>query len=226
VLALAVAQAPAFADLDAKEVRRLEAAGEVVRAMVDVEEDIPRDLLDKAYCIVVIPSVKKAAFGIGARFGKGAAVCRTARGAGHWGAPLMMTIGGGSFGLQIGGQAVDYVFVIMNPRGIDKLLGSKFTLGADCSIAAGPKGRSLEAATDAQMHAEILTYSRGRGVFAGVSLEGAVLKQDKDGNFDLYGDGYGPKDVLLSQSKPVPDAAKPLVDALRAASPRRAAQDD
>jgi lipid-binding SYLF domain-containing protein len=207
-------------------VRRLAAAAEVVQDMVGTQEGVPRDLLDRAYCIVIIPSAKKAAFGLGARFGKGAAVCRTDRAAGPWGAPLMMSIGGGSFGLQIGGQAVDYIFVIMNPRGIDTLLKSKFTLGADCSIAAGPKGRTLSAATDAQMRAEILAYSRGRGVFAGVSLEGAVLKQDKDSNFDLYGDEYGPKNVLLSARQRVPEAARPLVDALRAASPARVSVDN
>jgi SH3 domain-containing YSC84-like protein 1 len=222
-LALALASASAFAEADAKEVRRLAAAAEVVQEIVDTPEGIPQDLLDKAYCIAIIPSAKKAALGIGARFGKGAAVCRTDRGAGPWGAPLMMSIGGGSFGLQIGGQAVDYIFVIMNPRGMETLLKSKFTLGADCSIAAGPKGRTMEAATDAQMRAEILAYSRGRGVFAGVSLEGAVLKQDKDANLDLYGSDYGPKDVLLSTRKNVPEAAKPLVDALRVASPERVA---
>jgi SH3 domain-containing YSC84-like protein 1 len=202
-------------------VKRLAAAAEVVQEIVDTPEGIPQDLLNKAYCIAIIPSAKKAALGIGARFGKGAAVCRTEKGAGPWGAPLMMSIGGGSFGLQIGGQAVDYIFVIMNPKGMETLLKSKFTLGADCSIAAGPKGRTLEAATDAQMRAEILAYSRGRGVFAGVSLEGAVLKQDKDANLDLYGPEYGPQDVLLSKRKKIPDAAKPLVDALRTASPER-----
>ncbi len=215
------AAASAFPEADAKEVRRLEAAAEVVQEIVDTPEGIPQDLLNKAYCIAVIPSAKKAALGIGARFGKGAAVCRTDRGAGGWGAPLMMSIGGGSFGLQIGGQSVDLIFVIMNPKGMDTLLKSKFTLGADCSIAAGPKGRTMEAATDAQMRAEILAYSRGRGVFAGVSLEGAVLKQDKDANLDLYGPGYGPKDVLFSARKKIPPAAKTLVEALRALSPER-----
>ena len=189
--------------------------------MVDTPEGIPHDLLNKAYCIVVIPSAKKAALGLGARFGKGAAVCRTDRGDGPWGAPLMMSIGGGSFGLQIGGEAVDYIFVVMNTKGMNTLLKSKFTLGADCSIAAGPKGRTLEAATDAQMRAEILAYSRGRGVFAGIALEGAVLKQDKDANVDLYGEGYGPKDILQSTHKKVPETAKAFVDALQTASPHR-----
>jgi lipid-binding SYLF domain-containing protein len=221
-----MASAPLFAEADAKEVQRLESAAEVIQDMVDTPEGIPRDLLNKAYCIAIIPSAKKAALGLGARFGKGAAVCRTDKGDGPWGAPLMMSLGGGSFGLQIGGEAVDYVFVIMNPRGMETLLKSKFTLGADCSIAAGPKGRTLEAATDAQMRAEILAYSRGRGVFAGIALQGAVLKQDTDANTDLYGEGYGPKDVLLSSRKKIPDVAKPLIDALRAASPRRAPSND
>jgi SH3 domain-containing YSC84-like protein 1 len=217
-----VALAPVHAEADAKEARRLDAAAEVVQEMIDTPEGIPRDLLNKAYCIVVIPSAKKAALGLGARFGKGAAVCRTERGDGPWGAPLMMSIGGGSFGLQIGGEAVDYVFVVMNLKGMETLLKSKFTLGADCSIAAGPKGRTLEAATDAQMRAEILAYSRGRGVFAGIALQGAVLKQDVDANVDVYGEGYGAKDVLQSTRKKVPDAAKAFVEALQGASPRRA----
>lgn len=189
---------------------------------MDVPEGIPHDLLQKSYCVVVIPSVKKAALGVGGRFGKGAAVCRTDNGRGAWGAPLMVTLGGGSFGLQIGGQSSDYVFLVMNPKGIDHLLKSKFTLGADCSVAAGPKGRSMEAATDAQMRAEILTYSRSRGIFAGLSLEGAVLKQDEDSNFDVYGGGIVPKELLSNPGFKIPAEARPLVDALRSLSPDHA----
>jgi SH3 domain-containing YSC84-like protein 1 len=187
-----------------------------------IPEGIPHDLLQKSYCVVVIPSVKKAALGVGGRFGKGAAVCRTENGRGAWGAPLMVTLGGGSFGLQIGGQSSDYVFLIMNPKGIDNLLKSKFTLGADCSVAAGPKGRTMEAATDAQMRAEILTYSRSRGIFAGLSLEGAVLKQDEDSNFDVYGGRIAPKELLSNPGFKIPAEAQPLVDALRSLSANHA----
>jgi SH3 domain-containing YSC84-like protein 1 len=194
----------------------------VLQEVMDVPEGIPHDLLHKSYCVVVVPSVKKAALGVGGRFGKGAAACRTDGGRGAWGAPLMVTLGGGSFGLQIGGQSTDYVFLVMNPKGIDNLLKSKFTLGADCSVAAGPKGRSLEAATDAQMRAEILTYSRSRGVFAGLSLEGAVLKQDEDANFDLYGAGVAPKELLSNPQYDIPAEARSLVDALRSLSPSHA----
>ena len=190
---------------------------------MDVPEGIPRDLLDKSYCVIVIPSVKKAALGVGGRFGKGAASCRTDDGRGAWGAPLMVSIGGGSFGLQIGGQSTDYVFLVMNAKGIDHLLKSKFTLGADCSVAVGPKGRSMEAATDAQMRAEILTYSRSRGVFAGLSLEGAVLKQDKDANVDVYGSDAPPKELLLNPAHKIPPEGRPFVDALRNTSPHLAA---
>ncbi len=222
MLALLLAVGPALAAPDAKEIRRLQACAEVLQEVMDVPEGIPRDLLHKAYCVVVIPSVKKAALGVGARFGKGAALCRTDNGRGAWGAPLMISIGGGSFGLQIGGQATDYVFLVMNPKGIDHLLKSKFTLGADCSVAAGPKGRSMEAATDAQMRAEILTYSRSRGVFAGLSLEGAVLKQDKDANVDVYGSDAPPKELLSNAAHRIPPEARPLVDALRQISPHLA----
>jgi len=209
---------PARAAPDAKEIRRLQACAEVLQEVMDVPEGIPKDLLHKSYCVVVIPSVKKAALGVGGRFGKGAAVCRTEGGRGAWGAPLMVTLGGGSFGLQIGGQSSDYVFLVMNPKGIDNLLKSKFTLGADCSVAAGPKGRSMEAATDAQMRAEILTYSRSRGVFAGLSLEGAVLKQDDDSNFDVYGGNVAAREVLSNPGFKIPSEARPLVDALRTLS--------
>lgn len=213
---------PALAGPDAKEVRRLQACAEVVQEVMDIPEGIPHDLLQKSYCVVVIPSVKKAALGVGGRFGKGAAVCRTDNGRGAWGAPLMVTLGGGSFGLQIGGQSSDYVFLVMNPKGIDNLLKSKFTLGADCSVAAGPKGRSMEAATDAQMRAEILTYSRSRGIFAGLSLEGAVLKQDEDSNFDVYGGDIAPKELLSNPGFKIPAEARPLVDALRSLSANHA----
>src|SRR5512134_2559856 len=160
------------AQAQVKEARRLEACREVLEELLSGKESIPRELLDKAECVAVVPSAKKFALGVGGRYGKGAVVCRGAKG---WGAPLMITIGGGSFGLQIGGQAADYVFLVMNPKGIDYLMRSKFTLGADAAVAAGPVGRTGSASTDASMRAEILSYSRTRGLFAGISLEGAVV---------------------------------------------------
>jgi lipid-binding SYLF domain-containing protein len=219
VALLLAAAVPATAQV--KEKRRLEACHEVLQELLAGEESIPRDLLDKAECVAVVPSAKKFALGWGGRFGKGAVVCRGAEGRG-WGAPLMITLGGGSWGVQIGGQAADYVFLVMNPKGIDQLLGSKFTLGADAAVAAGPVGRSGSASTDLKLRAEILSYSRTRGLFAGVSLEGAVVKQDKDGNENVYGERVEPKTVLQTDRYPVPEAAKPLVDLLATSSPRQA----
>jgi lipid-binding SYLF domain-containing protein len=220
LLAIAFAAGAAAKGDEAKVAERLEECHVVLKEVMGVPEGVPRDLLDKAECVAVIPGVKKAALGIGGRWGKGAAVCRTEAGAGAWGSPLMISIGGGSFGLQIGAQSSDYVFLIMNPRGINYLLKSKFTLGADASVAAGPKGRSLEAATDAQMRAEILTYSRSRGVFAGISLEGAVVKQDKDSNVALYGARRAPKELLLKSGQKIPSEAQVLVELLQTMSPR------
>ena len=174
--------------------------------------------------MAVIPSAKKFALGWGGRFGKGAVVCRRPDGRG-WGAPLMITLGGGSFGAQIGGQAADYVFLVMNPKGIDYLLRSRFTLGADAAVAAGPVGRTGSASTDLRLHAEILSYSRTRGLFAGVSLEGAVVHQDGDGNENLYGERVLPRRVLFDQAYDVPPSAAPLVDLLATSSPRHAPAD-
>ncbi len=220
VAALLLVSAPPFAQ--AKEARRLDACREVVEELMRVPESIPRDLVDKAECVAVIPSVKKFALGIGGRYGKGAVVCRTDGGQGPWGPPLMIGVGGGSFGLQIGGEAADLVLLVMNPKGIDHLLKSRFTLGADASVAAGPKGRTAEVATDALMHAEILTYSRTRGLFVGISLEGAVVSQDKDANVNLYGARVTPRDLLLKPGQKVPPAGRGLVDALNRLSPRNA----
>jgi lipid-binding SYLF domain-containing protein len=201
--------------------QRLEASREVLEELAGIPEGIPRDLLEKAECVGVVPSTKKFALGVGGRYGKGVVVCRTDAGRGAWGPPLMISLGGGSFGLQIGGQAADYVFLIMNPKGIDNLLKSKFTLGADAAVAAGPKGRTAEAATDARMRAEILTYSRTRGIFAGISLEGAVLSQDDDANRRLYGAKVSPRDLLLEPGQPIPAPAKGLIAALDKLSPPR-----
>ena len=210
--------AAAFAQV--RETRRLAACREVLEQVARMPEGMPRDLLDKAECVAVVPGVKKLALGVGGRYGKGAVTCRKDGGLGPWGPPAMIEIGGPSVGLQIGGQSADYVFLIMNPKGIDHLLRSRFTLGADASVAAGPKGRSAEAATDAHFEAEILTYSRTRGLFAGLSLEGAVVKQDRDANEQLYGAPVDARDLLLKPDRRVPAAARELVDLLRELSPR------
>ena len=215
-LALAVAVA---ASAQVRETQRLAACRAVLDAIAHMPEGIPRDLLDKAACVAVVPGVKKLALGVGGRYGKGAVTCRKDEGRGPWGAPAMIEMGGPSIGLQIGGQSADYVFLIMNPKGIDHLLRSKFTLGADASVAAGPKGRSAEAATDLQLHAEILTYSRSRGLFAGVSLEGAVVKQDRNANEQVYGERVEARDLLVQAERRVPPAARELVDVLRELSP-------
>jgi len=220
-IAAAALLVPALALAQAKEQRRLEACREVLEELLGGEERIPRDLLDKAECVAVVPSAKKFALGFGGRYGKGAVVCRGQGGSGPWGAPLMISIGGGSFGLQIGGQAADYVFLVMNPKGIDYLMRSKFSLGADASVAAGPVGRTGSASTDLRMHAEILSYSRTRGLFAGLSLEGAVVNQDRDGNVNVYGERVDPKRLLLEGAYPVPPEGRGLVELLATSSPRR-----
>ena len=208
------------AQAQVKEARRLEACREVLEELLSGKESIPRDLLDKAECVAVVPSAKKLALGVGGRYGKGAVACRTPDGR-SWGAPLMITIGGGSLGLQIGGQAADYVFLIMNPKGMEYLLRSQFTLGADAAVAAGPVGRTGSAGTDLRMRAEILSYSRTRGLFAGLSLEGASVRQDKDGNANLYGQPIDPRRLLKDAAYAVPSAARGFLDALENASPSR-----
>jgi lipid-binding SYLF domain-containing protein len=221
-LALLAGALDGEAQAQAKEARRLEACREVLEELLSGKESIPRELLDKAECVAVIPSAKKLALGIGGRYGKGAVACR-GRDAASWSAPLMVSIGGGSFGLQIGGQAADYVFLVMNPKGIDYLLRSQFTLGADAAVAAGPLGRTGSAGTDLRLRAEILSYSRTRGLFVGISLEGAVVKQDKDGNENLYGERVDPKQLLLEGAYAVPPAARGFISLLEKASPRQAA---
>jgi len=217
VAACLLAAAPVLATT---EDRRLEACREVLEEFLGMQEGIPRSLIDRAECVAVLPSVKKFALGFGGRFGKGAVSCRTEEGKGAWGPPLMISLGGGSFGLQIGGQAADLVFLVMNPKGIDQLIKSQFTLGADASVAAGPLGRTGEADTDLRMRAEILSYSRTRGLFAGLSLEGAVVKQDKDGNRSVYGEDVNPRELLLFWGQPLPPAARGFVNLLQDLSPR------
>jgi lipid-binding SYLF domain-containing protein len=219
-LAALAAGAAAAASAQVRETQRLAACRAVLESVANMPEGIPRDLLNKAECVAVVPGVKKLALGVGGRYGKGAVVCRKDDGRGPWGPPAMIEMGGPSVGLQIGGQSADFVFLIMNPKGIDHLLRSKFTLGADASVAAGPKGRNAEAATDLRMQAEILSYSRSRGLFAGVSLEGAVVKQDRNANEQVYGEPVDARDLLLKADRRVPPAARELVDLLRELSPQ------
>jgi lipid-binding SYLF domain-containing protein len=203
-----------------KEAERLQKAATVVEeVMATPEKGIPSDLLNKAVCVGVIPSQKKVALGIGGTFGRGALVCRR-DGNGPWGGPSMFTVGGANIGFQLGGQATDFVLIVMNPGGVKKLLQSRTKLGADASVAGGPVGRTAAGQTDLLLHTEILTYSRSRGLFAGVSLDGQVVKQDHDANARLYGRKVDPKDILVSGSVGVPGAARPLVAALEKFSPR------
>jgi lipid-binding SYLF domain-containing protein len=221
VLVFVVLGLTLFASAKSKEEERLEESARVLGEILNVPDDIPKDLLDKAECVLVFPSVKKGGFIVAVRVGKGAGSCRTGEKMdGPWSAPAMFELGGGSVGLQAGGQATDFVLLIMNPNGAKKLLSSKFTLGADASVSAGPKGRTAEAATDAQMGAEILTYSRSKGVFAGVSLEGAPLSQDGNANEKIYGKRIEARDILLTNAVAVPAAGKPLIDLLSAKSPK------
>jgi lipid-binding SYLF domain-containing protein len=202
-----------------REAERLQRAAEVITEIMGTpEKGIPRDLLHKAVCVGVIPSEKKLALGVGGSFGRGALVCRQG-GTGAWGAPSMFTVGGANFGFQLGGQATDFVLVVMNANGAQKLLQSRAKLGADASAAGGPVGRTAEGATDVQLQAEILTYSRSRGLFAGLSLEGQIVRQDNDANERLYGRKVDPKDILFKGTVPAPAAAGPLDSALTKYSP-------
>src|SRR3989449_2121289 len=207
---------------DAKtEQDRLQNAGTVMQEILKVPDDIPQDLIDKARCVVVMPSVLKAAFVVGGSYGRGTMVCRTGKEfTGPWGAPAMYALEGGSVGLQIGGEATDFVFLVMNNRGASSLLHSKVKLGADASVAAGPKGRSAAADTDAFMRAEILSYSRARGVFAGVSLEGSTLRPDNEANRKLYGESTDAEKIIDGQAVAVPPAAHELIATLKKSSPQ------
>src|ERR1044072_3058871 len=176
------------------------------------DKGIPSDLLDKAACVVIVPGLKKGSLGFGGKLGKGIVMCRKPdRG---WTAPLFITIEGGSVGLQIGFSQSDVVLLVMNSKGMDKLIGDKFTLGADASVAAGPVGRTATAQTNARLDAEILGYSRSKGLFAGVSLDRATLRPDKDDNRDFYGKEVDPRSVLLDGSIEMPAEAQPLASAL------------
>ena len=210
------------ADQDGKDEKdRLQNAGTVVQEILDIPDDIPQDLLDKARCVVVMPSVLKAAFIVGGSYGRGTMVCRTGKDfTGPWGSPAMYALEGGSIGFQIGGEATDFVILVMNNRGVDSLLHSKVKLGADASIAAGPKGRTASADTDAYMRAEMLSYSRARGVFAGISLQGSTLRPDNDANQRLYGKDATAAAIIAESKIEAPEAGRKLVSRLQKATPQ------
>jgi lipid-binding SYLF domain-containing protein len=208
-----------------KENDRVASAGRVMSEILRIPDNIPSDLLQKAECVIVLPSVLKFAFGIGGSYGRGLMVCRSGEDfTGPWGAPSMIALEGGSFGLQLGGQATDFVLLVMNRRGAQGILSSKVKLGADASAAAGPKGRDASAATDVTMRAEILTYSRSRGLFAGVSLEGSTLRPDNDANKKLYKKELHARDIVLHQAVRAPASAKQLLSVLNTKSPRNRSQ--
>ena len=209
----AVATAPLMATVSTAERRRIEDAATVLSEISAVPEtSVPKDLWDKAACVLVIPSLKKAAFVFGGEYGKGLMSCRRDT---DWSAPLFMRLEKGSWGLQIGAQTIDLVLLVMNKSGAEKLLGNKVSLGAEISVAAGPVGRDARAATDANATAEILSYSRTQGLFAGINLSGGILRGDSDDNKDLYGVHVNAREVLLGDSVPMPVVAEPLMKALR-----------
>jgi SH3 domain-containing YSC84-like protein 1 len=208
-----------------KEVERVQNVGTTMKEILNVPDDIPQQLLDKAECVIVLPSVIKFAFVFGGSYGRGAMICRSGENfSGPWGAPTMMALEGGSFGLQAGGQATDYVLLVMNPRGADSILSSKVKLGAGISAAAGPKGRDVMAATDVALRAEVLSYSRSRGLFAGAFLDGSTLRPDNDANKKLYHRrNITAKEIVLKGEVSPPSAAKELVSELNKRSPRHLA---
>lgn len=205
---------------DDKEEDRVKNAGVVLKEVLDIPDNIPQNLLDKADCVVVFPSVIKAAFGVGGSYGRGVMTCRQGEHFnGRWGAPTMMALEGGSFGFQLGGQATDFVLLVMNERGATGILSSKVKLGADASAAAGPKGRDASAETDVTARAEILSYSRSRGAFAGVSLEGSTIRPDNGANEKIYGQKVDAKAIVLAGSTQVPPSAQPLISTLNEKTP-------
>ena len=209
---------PAYAQKD--ENKRIKNTGKVMVEILNVPDDIPADLLDKAECVIVLPSVMKFAIGFGGSYGRGVMTCRRGKEfTGPWSAPSMMALEGGSFGLQLGGQATDFVLLVMNQRGASSILTSQVKLGGDVAAAAGPIGRSAAASTDVTMRAEILSYSRSRGLFAGISLEGSTLRPDNDGNERLYGKGTTAKDIVINSAIRPPASAKLLLATLNKKSP-------
>jgi len=203
-----------------KETERVENAGKVMEEILKAPDGIPQSVLDKADCVVILPSVLKFAIGIGGSYGRGVMTCRGgAKFHGPWGAPAMIALEGGSAGLQLGGNATDFILLLMSPRSAENILKSKVKLGADASAAAGPVGRAASAETDVTLRAEILSYSRSRGLFAGVSLEGSTLRPDNGANKNLYGKEVSASDIVFKKAVPVPASAKQLLATLQKASP-------
>jgi lipid-binding SYLF domain-containing protein len=204
-----------------KEQNRLENAGVVMQEIMNIPENIPQEVMEKAECVIVFPNLMKGAFIVGVSYGRGAMVCRTGSDfRGPWGAPAMYALEGGSVGFQIGGQATDLVLLVMNRRGVNSILDSKVKLGGDASIAAGPVGRDASANTDAFMRAEILSYSRTRGLFAGISLEGSSLRPDNDATQDVYGRKLTAREIIMGGRTRVPASGRHLVGVLQKNSPR------
>ncbi len=221
VLLLAVSASARANAEDTREQDRVKDAGEVLKEILNIPDNIPQDLLDKAECVIVLPSVKKGAFGIGGSYGRGVMICRSGlHYTGRWGAPALYALEGVSIGFQLGGQATDFVLLVMNPKGAKSLLSSKVKLGADASAAAGPKGRTAEGATDVVMEAEILSYSRNKGLFAGVSLEGSTLRSDGSANEKLYGKKLSAKEIIREGKVGIPACAQELVSLLDRKSPK------
>jgi SH3 domain-containing YSC84-like protein 1 len=215
----AVAALPAFGQQ--KEQDRVANAGKVMREIMNIPDDIPQSVIDKADCVVVLPSVLKFAIGIGGSYGRGVMTCRGGKTFhGTWSAPTMMALEGGSFGLQLGGQATDFVLLLMSPRSAEGILTSKVKIGGDASAAAGPVGRTASAETDVTLRAEILSYSRARGLFAGISLAGSTLRPDNDANKNLYGKDVSAKDIVFNHAVPIPPSARLLVNTLNKRSPK------
>ena len=204
-----------------KEEDRVEKAGTVISEIMNIPDNVPQDVIDKADCVVVLPSVLKFAFGIGGSYGRGVMTCRGGKiFHGPWSAPTMMALEGGSFGLQLGGQATDFVLLLMSPKSASSILESKVKLGGDVSAAAGPVGRNASAETDVTLRAEILSYSRARGLFAGISLAGSTLRPDKDANKKLYGKEVSAKAIVFNKAVPAPASAKLLLSTLTKRSPK------
>jgi len=208
-----------------KEQERLENSGTVLEEVMNIPDNIPQDLVDKAECVIVFPSVLKAAFIVGGSYGRGAMVCRTGEHFnGPWGSPAMYALEGGSVGFQLGGEATDLVLLVMNQRGASSILDSKVKLGADASAAAGPKGRDASADTDAYLRAEILSYSRARGLFAGISLAGSTLRPDDDANADIYGRKMTARQIVMGGEAAIPASGQHLVHVLQKHAPRNESQ--
>ncbi len=221
ILASLLLSCPTFAAEQTREQKRLESCGQVLKEIMDIPDGIPKDLLNKAECVIVIPSVLKFAIGIGGDFGRGAITCRTGEHfTGRWSAPALFALEGANIGFQLGGQATDFVLLVMNPKGANSILSSKVKLGADASAAAGPKGRTAAADTDIVMRAEVLSYSRSRGLFAGISLEGSTLRSDGSANRKLYGRELNAREIVRQGKVGVPASGHELIALLDKQSPK------